>query len=319
MRLEMQKSYAVTQNLKYEVGDGKKLTELSVSDTVTSISIKGIVGGSDVIGGVRFGNGVEWIGDGCFANNDSKIEITNADGIRHIGKQSFFGCPGDENDLLDGKHLLFSIDDMAFANSGLKTASISLSGYQATDEDLDVCRSTEQQTGPYLGAYAFRGCASLADVSFVNSNEIGDWMFMDCQSLSGVRFTRNLGSCVGTGAFQNCTGLREISFPSRFKLFSPDMFNGCQNLSSVSVDEPSESELSDGTAFMCIQDRAFFGCQSLSEIVIPKGITSLEAFDQNSFFGSSIGKITLNGITRERLLQYANISSTTPPSASYST
>jgi len=67
----MQKSYAVTENLEYQVQDGKVLTELSVSDTLSSMSVRGVVGGSDIIHEVKYGKNVKWVGDGCFANNEA--------------------------------------------------------------------------------------------------------------------------------------------------------------------------------------------------------------------------------------------------------
>lgn len=138
----MQKSYAITENLEYQVQDGKKLVDLSVSDTVSSISIMGN-GSIDKIREVRFGKNVRWIGDKCFATNDTAITLKDAENVRHIGKQSFYGCSGKKNDLLDGTHIMFSIDDQAFARSELEMAYISLSGDGATEELLDECRSVE--------------------------------------------------------------------------------------------------------------------------------------------------------------------------------
>lgn len=89
----MQKSYAITENLEYQVQDGKKLVDLSVSDTVSSISIRGN-GSIDKIREVRFGKNVRWIGDKCFATNDTAITLKDAENVRHIGKQSFYGCSG---------------------------------------------------------------------------------------------------------------------------------------------------------------------------------------------------------------------------------
>jgi hypothetical protein len=49
MRSEMEKNYTVTDNPEYRVHEGRKLIDLSVSDTVLSTSIRGIAGGTDEI------------------------------------------------------------------------------------------------------------------------------------------------------------------------------------------------------------------------------------------------------------------------------
>lgn len=97
------------------------------------------------------------------------------------------------------------------------------------------------------------------------------------------------------------------------------MFNGCANLNDVKVAEPSDSELSNGNAFMGIQDRAFFGCNSLSKITFPRGVTTLNAFDEYSLYGSSLSRITLNGVSRDELLKYSALSSSNPTQAVFST
>lgn len=45
----MEKNYTVTDNPEYRVHEGRKLIDLSVSDTVLSTSIRGIAGGTDEI------------------------------------------------------------------------------------------------------------------------------------------------------------------------------------------------------------------------------------------------------------------------------
>ena len=123
-----------------------------------------------------------------------------------------------------------------------------------------------------IGTYAFRYCASLADVQLgTGLTSIGDSAFYGCTSLTAIELPESVTS-IGSYAFYGCTALTDINLPSGLTKIKSSMFYGCSSLPAITI--PS------GVA--TIGASAFNGCKALTQIVIPSGATLLDSY---SFFG----------------------------------
>ncbi|HIV00372.1 MAG TPA: leucine-rich repeat protein [Candidatus Stercoripulliclostridium merdipullorum] len=165
-----------------------------------------------------------------------------------------------------------------------------------------------------IGAYAFDGCRGLKSVTFGENSQltsIGRYAFRGCNGLTRVfigdieawcsidfygtesnplYYAHNLYlngelvtelvipdgvTCIGSSAFEGCSGLISVTFGENSQLASigSSAFEGCSGLISVSFGENSQ--------LTSIGSSAFYNCRGLTSIEIPSGVTSIgdNAFD----------------------------------------
>lgn len=70
---------------------------------------------------------------------------------------------------------------------------------------------------------------------------------------------------IGSGAFNNCTGLRQVTLPGRLRYLGTAVFYKCSSLTTVKL--PS--------TLTYIGKKAFYECVSLTQITIPDSVTSI--------------------------------------------
>lgn len=87
---------------------------------------------------------------------------------------------------------------------------------------------------------------------------------------------------IGPRAFEGCINLKTFWIPSHIKEICYSAFDGCINLSDVQFIEPSNLHI--------IDDFAFASCQSLKELVLPEGVTTIRSY---AFAESGIKKLYL--------------------------
>ena len=91
-----------------------------------------------------------------------------------------------------------------------------------------------------IGASAFSGCSSLAEVAFPDGLQT-----------------------IGESAFEECSSLASVTFPDALQIIGGSAFRGCSSLALVAFS---------GDALQTIEQSAFYGCSSLSEIKIPHNL-----------------------------------------------
>ena len=104
-------------------------------------------------------------------------------------------------------------------------------------------------------------------------------------SSASVTIPSSLGGCpvtwIGSGAFEDRSGLTSVTIPSGVTVIASDAFSGCSSLTSITIPESMTS----------IGNSAFSGCSSLTSITIPESMTSI---GNSAFSGcSSLTSITI--------------------------
>ena len=87
-------------------------------------------------------------------------------------------------------------------------------------------------------------------------------------------------TCIGNGAFYDCTGLSAITIPNSITSIKDSAFSNCSELTYITIPNSVTS----------IGVSAFSGCSGLTSINIPSSITKIE----NSTFENCTGLITVN-------------------------
>ncbi len=160
--------------------------------------------------------------------------------------------------------------------------------------------------GLSLGSYSFSGCTGLITVSLpdylTNTSEshggggssgttyyasIGSYAFQNCSKLSTIDFGDTINKTtrylIGDYAFRNCTSLTTLRLPDKLDLSDTgnDAFNGCSNLSSVSLPAAGRSRSTAMNDDLAVE-RVFAGCHALATVEIRESFDTMRYKDSES-------------------------------------
>ncbi len=269
----------VSENLNYRSHDGvlynKAQTEL-------------ICCPSGKTGSYTIPDSVTRISGSAFANCSSLTSVTIPSSVASIGSDAFYNCS--------------SLTTMTIPNS---VTAIDSSTFSDCSSLTDVTIGNKVTS---IGQHAFRGCNSLTNLTLPDSiSSIADYALVDCinltniqvssgnayfQSQDGVLFNKALTkliccpagksgryvvpdsiTSIGIGAFRGCEGLTGVTIPASVTSMGIYAFSLCSGLTSAGpVSGEYCIEFGWETA---IPENAFYGCDSLTSAMIPKGITSI--------------------------------------------
>lgn len=103
--------------------------------------------------------------------------------------------------------------------------------------------------------HSFARCTSLKSIEITDDDIIGPNAFQDCSALESVTFPSSLTAITNT-AFANCTALKAVSFPANVETINPFAFRGCTALEKVTF----------GKNIRTIQSSAFGNCTALKQV-----------------------------------------------------
>lgn len=230
------------------------------------------------------------IEENAFSECSNLKSIVGTEKLVHIGEEAFYQC--EQLTDMSNSEVLTDIGDNAFYGC------TAFKGFVFT-ENLRT-----------LGDEAFAGCKSLENIVFPESlEEIGDRVFENaavqkltflCEYKKGMfegGTTKELivtkgdfgeikegYSMIGSD-FVEMKELEKVTIGPEVTLIGQEVFDGCENLSEVNIEEGKVER---------IGEAAFRGCKALKEIVLPAKITSIGA---GIFASSGIAKVTMDGVT----------------------
>ena len=198
------------------------------------------------------------IGNSAFEQCASLISIDIPANVETIGTAVFGGCS--------------SLTTVTFEKgSQLKTIGGGSSYYGAFSyctalTSIEIPASVET-----IEAAAFKGCSSLATVTFENGSQL--------KTIGG-------GSSY-YGAFSYCTALTSIEIPASVETIEAAAFKGCSSLATVTFENGSQLKtIGGGSSYY----GAFSYCTALTSIEIPASVETIEA---SAFKGcSSLATVT---------------------------
>ncbi len=160
-----------------------------------------------------------------------------------------------------------------------------------------------------IGNNAFCDCESLTSITFGESSQlesIGNYAFSDCSNLMFINIPEGVTS-IGYYAFNLCVNIKSIYIPNSVTSIGTCAFINCRNLVSITVDPENTVYHSNGNCLiktetkellrgcnsslipndgsvMSIGSYAFYGCGSLTTIIIPSSVTNIEPMAFNACY-----------------------------------
>ena len=239
---------------------------------------------------VIIGKGVSYIGDYAFwmCTKISSVDIPNS--VDHIGDCAFDGCSG-LSEVIIGKGVSYIGYSVFGGCEKLKSVSIPDSnslayvGWCAFD---DTAWYSAQPEGPvYVGKclYSYKGAENCPRNIKIREGtlSISPLAFSDCENLYSIEMPDSV-VCIGFEAFDYCYDLTNIKFSKNIiyieeMAFDDTAWYDAQSNGLIYVGKtaykykgtcPEEIKIKEGT--LSISDRAFFVCEDLVRVSIPKSV-----------------------------------------------
>ena len=185
------------------------------------------------------------IGNSAFEQCASLISIDIPANVETIGTAVFWGCS--------------SLATVTFENgSQLKTIGGGSSYYGAFSDCTALTSIEIPASVETIEAAAFKGCSSLATVTFENGSQL--------KTIGG-------GSSY-YGAFSDCTALTSIEIPASVETIKASAFKGCSSLATVTFENGSQLKTIEGGY---PSSGTFADCTALTSIEIPASVETIEA------------------------------------------
>ena len=285
---------------RIDIINGERVaTILRYRGTESKLTIPGVIEGMKVVG----------IGGGAFYGCSSLTSVVIPEGVTSIGGYAFRGCSSLISVTIPDS--VTSIGDNAFEGCSSLTSVVIPEGVTSIGNSAFYgCSSLTSVVIPgsvtSIGYEAFSGCKSLASVVIPGSvTSIGYRAFEGCSSLASVVIPGSVTS-IGWDAFEGCSSLTIYCAAEKQPEEWDDSWNssyrpvgwGCvgygasdsflYGISKINNDTYAViteyrgadtniriPETINGVKVAAIGDGAFSGCESLTSVVIPKGVTSI--------------------------------------------
>ena len=223
-----------------------KVATVNLSENLTNVGDNAFYGCSK-IAEINFYENLSAIGAHAFEGCASITKVHIPRNVATIGSAAFAGCKALRRVTWEAR--LPSVGTNLFANTPNLTRVDFEWGVEEIPEGL------------------FSGCTGITDVTVDGGrlDKIGARVFENCTSLKNVDFQSGFINNLGEYMFSGCTSLERIEIPNDVSVYPEGIFQNCTNLRVVH----SNYEGYHWGGIHEIQDRAFYNCQSLTDINLP--------------------------------------------------
>ena len=274
------------------------ISSLNLGDRVTSIGNDAFFGCTGIANTVTFPSTVTSVGDRAFEGCTvlKKAEFVDGTQPKSIGLRAFYGCMN-MTSLVLGEGIS-SIGNEAFQSCTSLNGTVTFPSTLKTlgDNAFRGCNllGKAEFTGTpsvgdviTIGNYAFRDCTGMTSLVLGDKVEsIGTEAFRNCRGITGtITFPAGF-TTLGSGAFYDCTALKDIDFnpTCRLKNIEANTFRNC-NLTGGTIDFHNDLE--------SIGDSAFSGCKGLVGITFSVSDSKLKSIQQGAFYKTeALGTVT---------------------------
>ena len=283
------------------------LTSYNIPSTVRELESYAFSAQTDMTS-ITMPEGLTSIGRSAFSSCYKLEQLVIPSTVRSIDAGAFHGCSAlNKINIPQG---IKSLADGVLSNSGIKT--------------LDIPSSVN-----YIGKRAFSECESLLSINLPDGLTLLNYgLFEECQQLSDIQIPSTV-TTIKEDAFNGCKALKTITLPASLSTLENEpysgsgIFSGCSALKSILVEAGNKYFESDGTALynktkdtlICfprgvtdvvvpqsvktIGRKAFFGCDSLQNIMFDDGVSDLVIEERAFEKCKNINKFVITSAIKE--------------------
>ena len=243
---------SVTSIGNYTFNDCTGLTSITIPEGVTSID-EGAFSDCSGLTSIAIPNSVTDIGSKTFQKCSGLTSVTIPEGVTSIGSDAFKYCTGLTNVTFESTTPP-SIGQDAFFNASptIKTPFASILAYKAlealkymtfashkvegfyylptSDNEVEVTSNPSK----YSGDIVIPAEITVDDIKY-NVTSIRDYAFENCTGLTNVTIPNSVTS-IGYNAFYDCTGLTSVSIPNSVTSIRDYAFYNCTGLTNVTFE-----------------------------------------------------------------------------------
>ena len=214
------------------------------------------------------------IGAWAFEDCQTLTRILLGNNVTRIGTGAFYGCNNLTNATIGNNVTI--IGDYPFTDCSSLTA-IAVTALNSNYSSLNGVLFTSGQTTLIQFPGGLGGSYTIPD----SVSGIEEYAFQDCTGLTNVTMGNDL-LAIGMGAFWGCNGLTTVAIPNNVTSIGQSAFGDCSGLTNVTL----------GNSVASIGDGAFWGCSGLTTIAIPASVWSIE--DDTFYDCSGLTVITVD-------------------------
>lgn len=239
-------------------------------------------------------------------------------GVITVSDRAFFNCKGITK--IEDSGGISSIGNYAFANSGLKSASMPLGILTIGDYAFYACHDMSKVFIPWsvlqIGEGVFSYCASLDSIEVQPSN-------INYTSIDGVLYTKSGGEIISVpgkyegafvipdsvtvvhdGAFTGCHRLESITIGKSISYLNPYIFEGCDSLRYFEVDpENTVYQSMDGVILMNGgRELVLIPSAMGGTLDVPEGVVHIE--ESIFLYGSKLTGISLPSTYSDMVMNF---------------
>lgn len=283
------------------------LTSYNIPSTVRELESYAFSAQTDMTS-ITMPEGLTSIGRSAFSSCYKLEQLVIPSTVRSIDAGAFHGCSAlNKINIPQG---IKSLADGVLSDSGIKT--------------LDIPSSVN-----YIGKRAFSECKSLLSINLPDGLTLLNYgLFEECEQLSDIQIPSTV-TTIKEDAFNGCKALKTITLPASLSTLENEpysgsgIFSGCSALKSILVEAGNKYFESDGTALynktkdtlICfprgatdvvvpqsvktIGRKAFFGCDSLQNIMFDDGVSDLVIEERAFEKCKNINKFVITSAIKE--------------------
>lgn len=241
---------------------------------------------------VKLNIGIKEIGNSAFEGCTSISTLDLPEGLETIGESTFRGCTNLISALLPDS--VTKIGKNAYENCKLLDTfkyPIGLSsittGTFVANNVFRGCEKLRRITVPegvtVIPANTFNGANYLRYVDLPNGlKELGNSAFEGCTAITTLEFPDGL-EIIGESCFNGCTYLQSALLPDSVTQIGKNAYENCKNLATFKYPK-GLNKITTGTF---VANNVFRGCEKLTSITVPQGVTRIP---NNTFNGANFLK-----------------------------